>query len=250
MFNIAVCDDEMEICSQVERMILDYGKETELELEVEVYTSGEELYSELVRREGSGAEGGPIDLIFLDIELKALDGIDVGRKIRQEMKNERIPIVYISSKQGYAMELFENRPLNFLLKPLEKERISHEIEKAMELANRAKQYFEFHRGKEYSKVPFSQILYFESVGRKIRLVTESGEYEFYGKLPQVCSHLDEKEFLQIHQSRVVHIPHIKSYRYEQVIMTSGEELSISQPYRKAVRAILLKRETERFHESF
>ena len=59
------------------------------------------------------------DLIFLDIELKKKSGLDVSNYIRNELGNESVQIAYISAKTGYAMDLFEFRPINFLVKPLE-----------------------------------------------------------------------------------------------------------------------------------
>lgn len=74
MFIIAVCDDEVSICSQLEKMILDDAEKFPTELEVEVYSSGEDLLQSLQRRQRSsdGEEGQPVDLLFLDIELKLL----------------------------------------------------------------------------------------------------------------------------------------------------------------------------------
>ena len=128
MFRIAICDDEPAICSQIERIVLDFGRKTSHYIEVDVYFSGEELYQYL--------EDGPYyDIIFLDIELKKLNEIDVGRKIRSDLKNEAILIVYISGRDSYAMELFEVRPMHFLVKPIRTERIMTVLEKGMELSS-------------------------------------------------------------------------------------------------------------------
>ena len=59
----------------------------------------------------------------LDIELISTNGIKVGKFIRDELENLEIAIVYISSKSSYAMNLFRVQPIDFLVKPIEKERI-------------------------------------------------------------------------------------------------------------------------------
>lgn len=63
-------------------------------------------------------EGACFDIVFLDIELPKISGIDIGKKIRDEMHDETTKIVYISGKDSYAMGLFDVRPLNFLIKPI------------------------------------------------------------------------------------------------------------------------------------
>jgi len=63
------------------------------------------------------------DLIFLDIELKLMSGIEAGRIIRKEMDNQTILIVYISGKENYYKDLFEIRPMSFLQKPIEERKI-------------------------------------------------------------------------------------------------------------------------------
>lgn len=73
MFRIAICDDEPIICSQIERIILDYGRKISHNIDVDVYFSDEELYRFL-------EDGIYYDMIFLDIELKKLNGIGVGKK--------------------------------------------------------------------------------------------------------------------------------------------------------------------------
>ena len=62
MLNIAVCDDDKFICSEIENIIIEYAKETKTAIETEVFYSGEDLY-------GYMQKDSRIDLIFMDIEL-------------------------------------------------------------------------------------------------------------------------------------------------------------------------------------
>lgn len=72
-----------------------------------------------------------------------LNGVEVGKKIRDQLCNETSQIVYISGKDSYAMELFDVRPLNFLIKPLQKEKIEVVVRKAIDLVDKGNQFFEF-----------------------------------------------------------------------------------------------------------
>ena len=100
MVKIAICDDEQAICSQIENILLDHSKRTCLEIDIEVFYSGEKLYSYI-------ESGHGFDLIYLDIELELMSGIEVGKKIRNTMKDHKTEIVYISGKNGYDRQLFD-----------------------------------------------------------------------------------------------------------------------------------------------
>lgn len=234
MFRVAICDDQEIICTFIEGTILNYSENTLVEIEVEVFYSGETLCEFIEKEHG-------FDLIILDIELKCISGIEVGRKIREEMQDEITKILYISGVQGYAMDLFETRPFNFLIKPLEEEMIIKYLEKAIQLTEKEKKFFEFGTGRVFYKLPYEEILYFESEDKKIRVIAKNDIYEYYGKLSDIEKSISNKEFLLIHKSYIVNYLYVSEARYERLRLTNGRELPISQPYRKAVRDILLKR---------
>lgn len=69
------------------------------------------------------------DILFLDIELPGMNGVEVGKYIRDILRNTDMFMIYISSKKEYALELFQNQPFDFLIKPIKKERLYHVMEK-------------------------------------------------------------------------------------------------------------------------
>ena len=78
------------------------------------------------------------------------------------------------------------------------------------------------------------IAYFTSMDKKIRLVTDKGEEEFYGKLKNIMEELPA-DFMMIHKSYIVNQLYIREYSYDCVKMSDGTVLSISKPYRKEIR---------------
>ncbi len=140
MKRIAICDDEIGTCSDLENMILGFANQHALQIETEVFYSEEMLYHALL-------EQCLFDLIFLDIQLFQLDGIQVGKQIREQLRNDKIGIVYISSKETYVMRLFQVRPLDFLLKPLNREKVVAVLELFIRLSEANKIEFYYHIGK-------------------------------------------------------------------------------------------------------
>lgn len=233
MLRIAVCDDEGAICVQMKNALEQIGQAIQERVEIEVFYSGEELCRPLY-------EGIYFDIIFLDIELIVMNGVEVGRKIREEMNNQDTHIVYISGKDSYAMELFEIRPLNFLIKPLKYEKIEEVFKTALKLIQNNDQVFEYQNGRSYHRIPVKDILYFESHGKKIEINLTNGIQEFYGKLSMIETQLNKLDFISIHKSYLINYAHVIESQYDQVRMSNNAVLPISQPNRKQVRDRLLQ----------
>ena len=176
-----------------------------------------------------------MDLIFLDIELVHKNGISVGKFIRGEMEDIQTHIVYISSKQGYAMQLFKIQPLDFLIKPVSNEHLKEVIARSLKQKRSPDICFEYQKGGSIRRIPTRDIAYFMSMDKKIRLVTKDGEEEFYGKLKKVLEKLPA-DFVMIHQSYIINQLYVSEYSYDSVRMSNGTVLSISKPYRKSTRS--------------
>ncbi len=231
---IAICDDEVGTCSDLENIILEFAGCRALRMETEVFYSGEAFYRSI-------QEQCPFDLVFLDIVLLQLDGVSVGRQIREQLGNDKISIVYISSKETYAMSLFQVRPLDFLIKPLVKEKVEALLEQFIRLSEINKKEFYFHMGKSIYRLYLDEIYYFACNGRKVEIYTCLGQKEFYGVMQKVWEQVEGKGFWIIHKSYIVNTAFVSVYHYDSVQMTDGTCLPISQKYRRAMKGYLAER---------
>lgn len=237
MYRIGICDDDRILCSELEEQIRRISGKMGVKAETEVWESGESLREDLEK-------SFRLDLLFLDIELVQANGVDVGRFIRNELNDMEMHIVYISSKQNYAMQLFKIQPLDFLIKPVPEDQLREVLSRSIRQRRDSGGYFEYQKGGSVRRIPLKEIVYFMSMDKKIRVVTKSGPEEFYGKLKEAVKGLPGY-FMTIHQSYVVNQDFIAEYTYETVKLTDGEELSISRPYRKEVRGRIREREKRR-----
>ena len=239
MFNIAICDDQVTICAEIETIILDYQELTRQDIQIEVFYSAEKLKTFMEYEHN-------FDLIFLDIEMKGLNGLELGRRIRGEMDNQITQIVYVSGKDSYYRELFEVRPMHFLSKPVEPDMVIKDIELAMKLANRLGSLFSYKKGSDTHKLPIKNIIYFQSINREIKIVTITGEELFYGKLQEVFRQVAKYRFMNIHKSYIVNYEYVAKFKYDEVVMSNSVCLPISQLKRKEIRGLQMKYENERF----
>lgn len=230
--NIAICDDQLDICGQLELLVEKILKNKKVKYNIDVYSSGMELCKEMSETE--------YQLVFLDVEMPEKNGVEIGRYIREKLKNEKIQIVYISSKEESAMSLFELRPINFLIKPLRMEQIEKVIDKYMVVSEIHNYFFEWQKGKEHYKIPMDKINYFEISGRKIHMLAENMQAEFYGSIEEINDRLNKEKFLFIHKSTIVNYDYVKKISYEQVEMVDGRVFSISQSRRKSIKKQLEK----------
>lgn len=236
MYNIGICDDGKNICSSIENMLLECAKEKGIQIDTNVWYTGEELKEYLEK-------GNRLDILFLDIELFKMTGLEVGDYIRNQLDDIGIQIIYISGKASYAQQLFKTQPLDFLVKPISKSQISDVLETAFRIIKRKNEKFEFRQGKDYYHVPMGDIVYFVSEGRKVKIVTLKETFEFYGNLKETAGRLP-KDFIIIHKSYIVNKEYIYRYTYEMVELANGIILSISPANRKQVRESILREEQE------
>ena len=231
---IAICDDEEVISIQLETTIMKYLKQKGIPCQVDVFCSGEELCKEM--------EENDYDLLFLDIELPQMNGVQIGSYIRETLKNDVLQIAYISAKQEYAMELFEIRPIHFLIKPLQEEKVAKVLDTYIKLNGGKEDIFIYRIGYNHHKIEIFKIQYFVRETRKVKMHTSDGVVEFYGSLEKIYEQLKHYGFLFIHKSYMVNYRYMKKIAYDHVIMTDGERLSISQARSKDIREMYRKLE--------
>ncbi len=236
MYKIAICDDEINVCAEIENYIKRYCAIHAIRIETVVFYTGDRICNYLESEDD-------VELIFLDIEIPNRNGILVGEYIREGIKNEKIDIVYISSKENYAMQLFKNRPIDFLVKPVGYAQIEKVMDVFVKRIGVKGRTLECIVNKVHKRVLVSDIMYLSSEDKKITLhMIQDQTISFYGKLVEVYQRLPQSMFLPIHKSYVVNCEYVEEYTYERVKIVNGEVLGISKVHRKEVRRSLLGHE--------
>lgn len=219
---VAICDSDADIERLLEEVFNDMG----LKADIDFFVNDEDLYKTI--------KPGTYDLIFISIEPPVINGVEIGRYIRENLKCEDVQIVYISKDDGCAMELFDSHPLNFLIKPVDNSKIRKVIDRYLLISGIARNTFLYKKGHKYNNVMQSDILFFESNGRKVIINMCAGNDEYYGIMDKIYEKLDKREFLYIHKSFIVNCRYIKEIGYDYVIMFNGRRLPISKKRRKNI----------------
>lgn len=237
MIRIAVCDDFKDTVNQVNGYLSEYQQLRNRKLDIKSFFTAEALWEYLRKNR--------CDLIILDIELVKMNGVELGHLIRTELKDNIIKIVYISAKNCYDRQLFDVQPLNFLPKPIDKEKLFKMIDLTIQLSNNNERFFTFENKQGAFRIKFSDILYFESFDHDIKIATVSGDYEFKSTMSEIKEQISEARFVQVHRSYIINYDNTSHIKYEKITMLNGDVIPIGRDRRKEVREIISEWERDK-----
>jgi len=224
MLEIAVCDDESIMTSKIENLLERIGKG---DLEIDVFYDGNTLVDYIIN-------GKRYDIIYLDIEMSNKNGISAAREIRKVDK--KVIIMYVSSYESYAKEVFEVSAYRFIIKPIDTNIFQKYFEAARAEITAQPRYFRYQYNKVTYRVSIDEILYFQSDRRVTYIITENGSNKCYGKLNDIEKNLIKSNihFLRTHQSFLVNPKYVFRYVYHSIELIDGTILAISENRRKRV----------------
>ena len=214
MKTIVVCDDV-----EIERLLLkeilcQYFEEINEEVSIVEYDSGETLIADV--EEGYIA----MDLLFLDICMKKLNGMETARKLRQIQC--KVPIIFLTASPDYAIESYEVQASGYLLK-------SFSEEKLMKLLNRIlktdmKRRVAIKNRRQYRYPCTDDIMYIDSDKHNVTLhLSDGSEIITVDKLGEIEKRINEKRFLRCHQSYLVNMDYIKDVEDDFIIEAEKDE---------------------------
>lgn len=152
----------------------------------------------------------PPDLLFLDIEMPHISGIELLSSIHNPPK-----VIIISAYEQYALKGYELDVVDYLLKPVSFERFLKAVNKVHDLLeketkNTGEKYVFVKSDKQLKKILLKEILFIESMENYIIIYTTSSKEIVYTTLKHMLDSLPGENFLQVHRSYIANIEHIKS----------------------------------------
>ena len=225
---VAICDDDYGVCGKIEEWVTGYSKDRGIRTEIHIYNKAEDMFAEL-------KEGKWLDIIFLDIELPGISGIQMGKGIREKLKNDIVSIVFISGKTTYCPELFDIQPFNFHEKPLNSRDIISDLDKFIKKYTLYKTSYTFRENGVEKGVDFAEIMYFSVYKKEITLVTVNGQHRFKGYLSDIEKKLPETLFCRCHKSYIVNMNYVKMFKYNEFLMMDGSMITVGRNYREHVK---------------
>lgn len=229
MITVAICDDEEIYCRQIREKLTAFSIADSIDMDIKEYRSAEELIH--------AAQGGwTFQLLFLDIMMKDMNGMEAARKLR-EMDCGGL-IVFITSYLDYMQTGYEVKAFRYLLKNQMEQQLGRVIGDCIrELGDGSVFTFQFER--EIHRVRQKDILYMESEKRLIHLHAAGCEYIFYESLDGVLKQLEAGMFVRCHRSFLVNAGRIRRFTGTELELENGTVLPIGRKYSADVMKRLL-----------
>lgn len=175
------------------------------------------------------------DIVFLDIYMNDLLGIDVAHKLRS--LGYRGHIIFLTSTADFAVDSYEVEALGYLLKPQSFEKLSQVMDRAIRTMTTNTYLVKNHS--KIIRVPYHEILYAESMNSKcIMHCCNDQSYVIYKRLTTIEHELNDKRFLRCHQSYLVNMDHIHQVD-SQFTLVTGDTVAIRQRDLKSIRQAVL-----------
>jgi DNA-binding LytR/AlgR family response regulator len=183
----------------------------------------------------------PVDLLFLDIQMPSLSGIDFYKQVDQEMM-----VIFTTAHSSYAVEGFELSAVDYLLKPFSFERFNQAVNKAFEYyqflhhADRSQQYLFIRADYKLIKITVNDILFIEGLDDYLKIHLENQKTIVARMtMKSLLEKLPPKEFIRVHRSYIIPFHRIENVR-NKIITVSGEEIPIGTSYEESFFKIFKK----------
>ncbi len=222
MIKVAVCDDEESVRYKLKEYINDFFKEKNQSAVVNDYESGSQLISDKEQ----------YDVIFLDIEMPELNGIQTVQQLRKY--DTKSKIIYVTNYENYSRQAYKVHAFDYISKPVSKESIYNvlsELMRYMKDGSKPKQYA-FNTENGIVSLYLDEIYYFEYLSRKAYIHSKNGVFKSRYTLGELYDKFTEKGFQASHQSFIVNMSHISFIRGYDIFLDNEEKIPLAQ--KKAV----------------
>lgn len=223
MFYIGICDDEEIYRKRIKGLCEKYFAEHPQEYKCLEFVSGEEF---LTFKEHK------IHLLFLDIELDGMNGIEVLSRLENDGNVWRV--VFISSHDEMVFSVFGLKTLGFEKKPARYEKVAKWISIALR-ENKEEVIYEYSTGYEKGYFTQDKIYYLMADGSYTHIYLQNKKHVLSERLKLWENKLQAAPFVRIHKSYLINMEHVKSWQTDTVILTNGEELALGRQYKNTAK---------------
>ncbi len=217
MISIAVCDDELLDCVTISAQIRTIMEELGAAFCIEQFQSGGELLKSL----------GRFDIIFLDILMEGMDGMETARRCRSLVFDK--VLVFFSSSRDYVFDAYDVEAFHYLVKPVDEGKLKHVLKRALERQRQTpRDYIVVSRERQTRKLFLDSVRYFEIWGRQIEVHEEHEVFTWYEQIGALERQLKGKGFFRCHKSYLINLGHVEVYNRKEAILDNGERILIAR----------------------
>ena len=229
MIHIAICDDEKHMSDHIRTMAFDFFRKKNRDIYFRTFLSGEELL----------CYDGQIDILFLDIQMNGMDGLETARKLRA--RQFRGFLIFITVLKEMVFQSFEVQAYDYLVKPVYEKQFEKTMERLFaSMQNSDEDSLLVQKGYEGRIIREEEIVFCEVIDRKIYLNLASGEVvDYYERIENLETKLGS-HFFRCHRSYLINLKHLKGYKNGTACMDNGKEIPVSRLRSKEFSGVVLQ----------
>lgn len=217
MYQIAIVEDEREFSELLEKYLIQYGKENEIEFQISVFFDGAEILENYQPK---------YDVILLDIEMPKVNGMEAAERIRE--MDEDVVLMFITNMAAYAIHGYSVGALDFVMKPINYYMFSMKMTRALKrVEKKSLKPIVLNLADGMKKIEAKQIYFVEVQNRMLHYHTELGEFVLRGTLQSAETMLADYPFIKCNHWYIVNLMHVSEVK-KNIAVVGGHELEISR----------------------
>ena len=230
MINIAICDDERAEITYLASLVRKWEAARGVVARLSDYESAESFLF-------ASDNNKSVDILLLDIQMKAMDGVELARQIRRD--NEIVQIIFITGYPDFIADGYDVSALHYLMKPIKEDKLFEVLNKAVSRLQKAPRTITFPKTGGDIKIIADDILYAEVLSHTVMLYLKSGKEEFQMRISDMEDLLGNG-FFKCHRSYIVSMKYVRRVTKTAMVLNDGREIPLSRNLYDAANQTFIK----------
>lgn len=232
MITIAICDDEQTERTNATNLVQNWAAERNHTIRINHFPSAEAFLF-------SYEEDPAYDILLLDIQMQAMDGVTLARQVRAG--NKEVQIIFITGYMEYIAEGYDVEALNYLLKPVTAAKLTAVLDRATERLARNEKALFIQQSGENIRVPLYEIRYLEVMHNHVTIHAAAGaEYKIKKTLAVIEEELDQN-FFRAGRSFIVNLRYVRRSTKTEIHLADGVTVPLSRGLYTALNQAIIER---------
>ena len=231
-YSIAIVDDVLQDREYIAGLVYLWAQEKGHTVTLKTFPSSEAF---LFARE----ESKKTEMLLLDIEMGAMNGVELAKELRQVQKDTMLQLVFITGFPDFIAEGYEVDALHYLIKPVVPAKLFSVLDKAVTNLAKVEKHLRVTYDRRMDFIPLSKIYYIEAQRQYVLIHAEDGEYRMKTSLAETKGALNEY-FFQCQRSFLVNLRYVAQVKNNCVILKNGIEVPIGRGMAEKVGKEIIK----------
>lgn len=228
--SIAVCDDNETDLQYITDMVNAWAMQGRIPVSIKTFPSAESFWFHY-------SENKDYDILLLDVEMGALNGIELAKQIRAQ--NSCVQIVFITGYPDFIAEGYEVSALHYLMKPVKPEKLAEVLDRAADLRQKERPFLLVSSERETIRLFLDDIYYVESQGHYMLIHTEQMQYRVRMTVSGLLEKLDEG-FYRCSRSFIVSLRHVCRITKSEVFLENQVSLPLGRGQYDEINKMMIR----------